>query len=207
MMPGRTALWKGARFDLLNLGDNLLGTAGAIIQDWMGLDFQTMEQYGNTAMSQYSGGGFVIFNPKATFPRMARLITKFQRNRPFSKPIRSGVSPLYLMFARIKGYMKTAVLYINPDIPHELACHWSHDAQEISFWCDGIKVLNIRQGTWAVPIGLRTKAKARLHQCGFHIDCWQDNGTGGTNVQGAAGHADIDQVYTIESMSIFNTDQ
>ena len=34
VLPGRTALWKGVRLDLLNLGDKLLGTAGAIIQDW-----------------------------------------------------------------------------------------------------------------------------------------------------------------------------
>lgn len=206
VMPGRTVLWKSVRFDLLNLGNELLGTAGAIIQDWMGIDFETMENYGNTAMSQYTGGGFVIFNPKAAFPRMARVIAKFQRGRPFGKPIRSGLAPLNVMFARVKGYMKTSVLYIDPDIPHELACHWSLNGQEISFWCDGENVLNVRQGTWAIPIGLRTKAKVGFHKCGFHVDCWQDNGTGSTDVQGAAGHSNIDQVYTIENLSIISSD-
>jgi hypothetical protein len=38
------------------------------------------------------------------------------------------------------------------------------------------------------------------------MDCWQDNGTGGTDVQGAAGHSDIDQVYSIETMTILSND-
>ncbi len=207
ILPGRTALWEGVRFDMLNLGDKLLGTAGAIIQDWMGLDFDTMEKYGNTAKSQYTGGGFVMFNPKAAFSRTARFLGRFQRNRPFNKPVRKGVAGLSVMFARIKGYMKTAVLYIDPDIPHELACHWSEDGKIISFWCDGENILNVREGSVAIPIGIRTRARIRFHMCGFHMDCWQDNGTGGTDVQGAAGHPDIDQVYSIETLKILSNNE
>ena len=204
VLPGRTALWKNVRFDLLNMGPELRGTAGAIVQDWVGIDFETMARYGNTAKSQYSGGGFVVLNPQAAFSRIAQILARFQTPGPFSRPVRSGIAPLYLMFARIGGFMASRVLHIDPDVPHELAIHWTRDAQTLSYWFDGEQVLRITQGEWALPIGLKTGARVRFHECGFHADCWQDNGTGGANVQGSPGHPTRDQVYTIESISILD---
>jgi hypothetical protein len=202
MLPGRTALWSRVRFDLLNQGAELRGTAGAILQDWDGIDFDTMEKYGNTEKSQYSGGGFVAFNPKAMFPRIARLAAVFQKKGPFGKPIRAGVAPLYVMFASINGFLKTGVLNIDPGVPHDLASHWSSDAAEISYWLDGSCVLRVREGEAAIPTGAKTAGRVRLKKCAFHVDCWQDNGTGDPNVQGSEGHKDRDQVYTIEKLSI-----
>lgn len=204
MLPGRTAIWSHARFDLLNFGVDILGTAGAILQDWDGLDFDTMEKYGNTEKSQYSGGGFVVFNPKAMFPRLARLAALFQKKGPYSRPVRGGVSPLYVMFASVNGFLKTGVMYIDPDVPHDLASHWSADAREISYWLDGVCVLRVREGESAIPTGSKTGGRVRLKKCGFHVDCWQDNGTGSANVQGAEGHKDRDQVYTIEKLAILS---
>jgi hypothetical protein len=47
LLPGRTALFHGARFECLHLGDDLLGTGGCCVQDWVGLDFATMEAHGS----------------------------------------------------------------------------------------------------------------------------------------------------------------
>jgi hypothetical protein len=202
ILPGRTALWRNVRFDLLNLGAELRGTAGAILQDWVGIEFETMARYGNTAKSEYSGSGFIVLNPNAAFARVANLLALFQKTGAFSRPVRAGIAPLYLMFARVGGFLTTRVLHIDPDVPHELAIHWTHDAQTMTYWLDGEQVMHITQGEWAFPIGLKTGGRVRFHECGFHMDCWQDNGTGGVNVQGDAGNPQRDQVYTIESMSI-----
>jgi hypothetical protein len=199
LLPGRTALWKGVRFDALALGDDVLGTGGCCVQNWSGIDFDTMERYGNVARSDYSGGGFVFFKRTALLPRAARMIRPFVK--PFGTP-RPGVAPLYAMFARVKGYMLARVVHVDPDVPHELAIHWTPDARAIELWLDGAQVLRVRQGAFAVPAGLRTNGRVRFQRCALHMDCWQDNGAGGFDVIGDAGHPDRDQTYTVESLSI-----
>lgn len=202
VLPGRTALWKNVRLGLLNLGAELRGTAGAIVQDWVGIEFDTMAKFGNTAKSKYSGGGFIILNPQAAFAKIALVATRLQPQAPFSQPIRAGIAPVNLMFARIGGFLMARALYVDPDLPHDLAIHWSQDARTLSYWLDGQRVMHITRGAWALPIGTQTGGRVQFHECAFHMDAWQDNGTGGANVQGTAGNPNHDQTYTIESMTI-----
>lgn len=206
LLPGRAALFRNVRFEALKLGDDLRGTGGCIIQDWVGLEFETMRIYGNKARSAYSGGGLTFVPKDSMFPPIARFLSRFQpKIDPFSTP-RPGVAPLYALLFRGGGYLVSRMLHIDPDVPHEIAIHWSRDAQTISFWLDEINVLKAQQGSWALPAGLKTGGRIQFYECGFHIDCWQDNGTGNTDVQGAAGHPDKDQVYTIESLSILEVE-
>ncbi len=71
-------------------------------------------------------------------------------------------------------------------------------------WVDGERVLVVREGAWTIPTGTRTGGRIRLSRSGLHLCCWQDNGAGGFDVKGAAGHPDRDQRYTVERLSVID---
>lgn len=202
LLPGRTAIWHGARFDVLRLGNDIRGTGGCCIQDWRGIEFLTMERHRSTTKAaEYFGAGLCFFPEGAMLPRLTRAVQRFQRPGPFGTPI-PGVAPIYAMAARMNGFLAARILHIDPDIPHEFACHWSPDAQEITLWLDGERVLAVRDRAWAIPIGVQTGGRAKLRQCALHLDAWQDNGSGNMVVTGADGHQDRDQVFTVERLEI-----
>jgi hypothetical protein len=200
LLPGRTARFIGARIGALALGDQLLGTGGCCVQDWVGLDFPTMEVHGNTAKSEYTGGGFCWLPSGSRLARIGRVLGR-RRDHPFTQS-RPGVAPLLVMLARDKGFVKARAVHLDPDVPHEFAAHWTPDAAAIQMWVDGELVMTVREGTRAVPTGLATRGRVRFSHSGFHLCCWQDNGAGTMDVQGAAGHPDRDQPYTIERLEV-----
>ncbi len=200
LLPGRTARFQGARLESLGLGDDLLGTGGCCVQDWVGLDFATMEAHGNKRMSEYSGAAFCWLPSRSPLARAARFAGR-RKDHPLTTP-RPGVAPLLVMMARDKGWMKGRVVHLDPGVPHEFAAHWTADARSIELWVDGARVLVVRDGDWAIPLGRRTKGRVRFSRSGMHLCCWQDNGAGTMDVQGAAGQTDRDQVFTIERLSV-----
>jgi hypothetical protein len=100
--------------------------------------------------------------------------------------------------------MLARVVHVDPDVSHEVAIHWTPDSSALELWLDGAQVLRVAQGRLAVPAGLRTRGRVRFEECALHMDCWQDNGSGGFDVVGDPGHADRDQVFTVERLSILN---
>jgi hypothetical protein len=203
LLPGRTALFQGARLGALELGDDLLGTGGCCVQDWVGLDFPTMAEHGNTRMSEYTGCGFAWLPSGSPLARATRIAGR-RKDHPFTTP-RRGVAPLLVMMARDKGWMKGRVVHLDPQVPHEFAAHWHADGSKVDLWVDRQLVLGVREGAWAIPTGTRTRGRVRFSRSGFHLCCWQDNGAGTMDVQGAEGHPDRDQPYTIERFAVVGT--
>ena len=200
LLPGRTALFHGARFECLHLGDDLLGTGGCCVQDWVGLDFATMEVHGHTRMSEFAGAGFCWLPSRSPLARAARFAGR-RKDHPFTTP-RPGVAPLLVLMARDKGWMKGRVVHVDPDLPHEFATHWRDDGSAVEMWVDGERVLVLRDGDWAIPTGRRNRSRVRFSRSGLHLCCWQDNGAATMDVQGAVGQPDRDQVFTVERMSV-----
>jgi len=200
LLPGRTARFQGARLGALALGEDLLGTGGCCVQDWVGLDFPTMQVHGHLAKSEYAGGGFCWLPAGSRLARIARVLGR-RGDHPFTTP-RPGVAPLMVMFARDKGFVKARTVHLDPDAPHELATHWTPDGAAIEMWVDGELVLRVREGDFAVPVGTKTHGRARFSRSGLHLCCWQDNGAGAMDVQGAAGNPDRDQPCTIERLDV-----
>jgi hypothetical protein len=203
VFPGRSVIFRGVRMEALALGDELLGTAGCILQDWVGLDFPTMEKYASDK-ERYTGGGFLWLPPQSKFGRAAAAVHRFQRRGPFSQPI-PGVAPLLVLFSRLKGFMVAGMIWVPPDEPHEFAIHWTRDAGEMELWADGELIMDVRAGSFAIPLGLQTGGRVRFHRSGAHACCWQDNNDGSTEVHGTAGNPDHDQPFTIERVQLVQT--
>lgn len=203
VMPGRTLRFQGVRMGALRLGDRLLGTAGCIVQDWVGLDFATMARHGSDREA-YTGGGFMWLPPSSALGAVAIRAGRLRRSWPFQEPI-PGVAPVMVLFARLKGFGVAGTIWLDPDRPHELLVHWTPDGEAFELWADGRRVTRIQQGRWAVPFGTQTGGRVRFHRSGLHGCCWQDNNDGGTQVSGYPGNPDEDQPFTIERVEIIET--
>jgi hypothetical protein len=203
VMPGRTLLFHGVRMAALALGERLLGTGGCIVQDWVGLDFPSMELHGMDE-ERYTGGGFLWLPPSSNFGRAARLLGGLQRGRPFSRPI-PGVAPLLVLFSRLKGFAIGGRLWLDPEAAHEFAIHWTADGQAIELWAERRLVTRVVQGRPALPAGVQTLGRIAFHRSGLHACCWQDNNNGGLEVAGYPGNPDEDQRFTIERLEIRET--
>lgn len=201
VMPGRTLVFRNVRLGALALGEELLGTGGCIVQDWVGLDFPTMEEHGSDEQ-RYTGGGFLWLPPRSGFGRAARVLGRVgRRRRPFTKPL-DGVAPLLVLFSRLKGFLCAGLIWLSPDEPHEFAIRWTADAQSFELWADHERVMDVRQGRFALPTGFQTWGRIEFHRSGLHACCWQDNNDGSTEVHGTPGNPDHDQAFTIERVQI-----
>ena len=203
VMPGRTLVFSGVRMDALALGDDLMGTAGCIVQDWVGLDFPTIEKHGSSKQC-YTGGGFVWLPPLSSFGRSARKLGRAGRSTPFGHPI-PGVAPVLVMMVRMKGWGVMGRIWLDPAEPHEFVIHWTPDAQALEMYADGVLITRVEQGRPALPLGTQTRGRIDFHRSGLHACCWHDNNNGGLDVQGYDGNPDDDQVFTIERVRIIET--
>lgn len=203
VMPGRTIRFHGVRMGALALAERLLGTGGCIVQDWVGLDFPTMERRGMDD-ERYTGGGFLWLPPSSALGATAIRAARLRRRWPFQDPI-AGAAPVMVMFARLKGFVVAGTIWLDPALPHEFAIHRTPDGEVIELWADRRCVTRVQEGRAAIPAGVRTRGRVRLHRSGLHGCCWQDNNDGGTEVAGYAGNPDEDQPLTIERLEIIET--
>jgi len=168
------------------------------LQDWSGLDFDTMARVGNVAESHYMGGGFSCLPRASMFVDLLLQMGDVARTNPFGEPI-DGVAPLATVFMKVGGGIAGQLCWIDPEQPHDLSIHWTADGSALEYRIDGTLVLNPRAGDDSLVPGL---PPVGFNRSAFHIDAWQDNGTGDPDVTGVAGQADIDQVCTLERFSI-----
>jgi hypothetical protein len=204
VFPGRAAVWQGVRFDCLALGEELTGTGGCALQDWVGLDLDTIERTGSASKeSEFSGFGVSWLPRRSMLPRLWRATGMLRRRPPgpLATPI-EGVAPLHVMMARVRGFLVSDIAYVDPSVPHEVAMAWTGDGEALDAYIDGTHVLRVQQGARAIPAGARTRGRVRFHRSGFHAVNWNDNGSGNPDVKGTAGHADRDEVFTVERVAI-----
>jgi hypothetical protein len=199
LLPGRTARWEEVRLDVLNLGDRLRGTGGCCVQDWTGIDFDTMAEHGYEARAEYVFGAFVFLDPRAPVPRAFEGAP--YADAPFGAPPRPGIAPLYVMLLRVRHYLSVIRIFVDPDVAHEFAIHWSDDGQRMEFWADGVLVHVVRDGE-QVRFRDQPPRTVELQPCGLHVDAWQDNGGGEKTLLGEEGNKDVDQVFTVARLSI-----
>lgn len=203
IMPGRTLRYHNVRMGCLALGDELLGTGGCITQDWLGLDFATMEKHGADE-ERYIGGGFMWLPPASRLGSTAIRMGKLRRSWPFQTQI-PGAAPVLVMYAKLKGWVTAGTVWLDPSEPHEFTTHWTPDGQAIELWADRHRVTRIQQGKMALPMGLKTKGRIEFNRSGAHACCWQDNNNGGTYVSGYPGNPVDDQPFTIERFEIIQS--
>lgn len=206
VMPGRTAIFEGVRLPLLHLGDAVKGTGGCCLQDWTGIDFETMAIHGNTARSRFQGFGLAWLPQDSLFPRLHRLGERFSRYEDaFSEPVGDGIAPMYVILAQIGGWAKARKVHVDPDVPHIVAFHWTADGRTLQCWLDEQLALSVTEGDWVIPAGVHTRGRARFNRSGLHACAWQDNGSGNPDVGGVAGNPKDDQPYSVERLRIIAT--
>jgi hypothetical protein len=198
VVPGRMGRWSGVRMEHLALGADCLGTSGCCIQDWAGIDFETMAVHGNVAQSRYAGGGFAVLPAESMFGAALAAAGDAATDNPFGRAI-PGVAPLNAVFSRVGAGFTAQRCWIDPAAPHELTIAWTADGTSIVFAIDGQTVLEAVDGAPSLLPGL---PPIEFNRCAMHVDSWQDNGSGDPNVTGVDGHADRDQVYTVESLAV-----